>query len=103
MSNITGTVRAVPSTPTNPVIFNVDLPTANTEVSQNLGTNVKKIYIRCRGNARIQYAFTATESGIEWITIARGSVRDIADINYTGSIYLQASEDSQTVEIETWI
>jgi hypothetical protein len=89
--------------PTKPKIYSVSLPTANTEVAQLLSNGTKKLRIKALGNSRVQYAWNATESGTgPFWTIPRGGVEPIDGINYTGSIYLQASESGETVQIEEW-
>lgn len=109
MSNITGfaipaTPASPPAPPTTPKIYTVDLPTANTEVAQLLTSGTKKLRIEALGSARLQYAWTAGQSGGAgpfW-TIPRGGVVPIDGISYTGSIYLQSSEAGETVQIEEW-
>jgi hypothetical protein len=103
VSNITGTVRALPSLPTNPTIYNVSVPTANTEVSQALSNGTKKFSIRCRGNAKIQLSFASGDSGTTYVTIPAGVTYTEDSVSFTGSLYFQTSLPSQMIEIVEWV
>lgn len=88
---------------TTPTITNLSVPLANTEVSHILQTNLKKIIVRCRGLAKIQFAFTSTDSSTNFITIHPGSTYSEEGLNLTGkTLYLQTSLASQVVEILEW-
>lgn len=102
LANQTFRGSATLNPPTTSTIFNVSVPTANTEVSQTLPVGTKKIFIKCRGTAKIQYSFVVTESATKFITIPRGATQPIDGINFSGDIYFQTSEGSQVVEIEAW-
>lgn len=86
-----------------PTIYNLSVPLANTEVSQALPTNFKKLLVRCRGNARTQFSFTSGQSGTNYITIPMGSSYSADGLMVaSGTIYLQTSQASQTIEIIAW-
>jgi hypothetical protein len=102
VSTQTSRPQAVVETPTTPTVSNLSLPTANTEVSFLL-TSVKKLELRARGTARLQYAYALAGSGTIYVTIPRGKVERIDGINFTGTIYIQASEGPETVEITQWV
>lgn len=87
----------------NPTIYNLSAPAANTEVSQALPANTKKLLIRCRGNARVQFTFTSGQSGTNFVTISSGSMyaQDLLLLNSI-TLYLQTNLPSQTVEILVW-
>ena len=88
------------SSASTPTITNLSVPLANTEVSHALTASVKEIYLRVRGIANLQYAFTATESGTKFITVPKGAHHIIEGINITsGTLYVQCDKASQTVEI----
>jgi hypothetical protein len=88
---------------TTPVITNLSVPTANTEVSHVLQTNLKRIIVKCRGLGKIQLAFTATESSTKYITIHPGATYSEEGLNLSGqTLYLQTSLASQVVEILEW-
>lgn len=99
-SKVTST--ATISGATTPAIYNVSAPTANTEVSQALSSNTKQFMIKNRGNAKMQVAFTATESGSKYITVPPGSGLHCDTLDFSGTIYFQTDKNSQTVEILEW-
>lgn len=94
----TGTLQ----TPIVPTITNLSIPLAATEVPHVLQNEVQKIEIRARGSSRLQYSFVSGQSGTVFVTIPRGKSEKIEGINYTGTIYIQASEGSEIVEITEW-
>ena len=105
MSNATQTFRTTAEieSPGVPLIYNVSLPTANTEVSQLLSDNTKQILIRVRERAELKYAWVATQSGTNYITVSKNSARVISGVNLVGkTIYLQSPTPGVTVEIEEW-
>jgi len=90
-------------TASSPTIFNIAVPTADTEVSQALPVNFNKITIRARDLTRIQFSFIATESSINFITIPSGaSYSDDGVFCPSATLYLQTSLDSQVVEVLIW-
>lgn len=85
---------------TQHAITNLAVPTANTEVSHALSTDVKQVIIRCREYADIKIALTAAESGTKYFTIRRGCVLGLADIAFSAeTLYVQSPVASVTVEI----
>jgi len=104
VSNLGATFRgkAVVEAATSVTIYNKSIPTANTEVSQALATGTKRFTIKLRGIAKLQLAFVSTESGTKYITIHPGAVYSENDLNFGGTLYFQASRDSQTAEIIEW-
>lgn len=88
---------------TTPVITNIAVPTANTEQSYAFPSDTKKFIMRARGNARLQIAYIALQSGTNYITVAPGNVYEEIDLNITSTtIYFQSSKSSETVEILSW-
>ena len=85
---------------TTPKEYNVSIPLANTEVAQVLSNNVKKLSIWCEGTAKIEYYYSSGSAVT--LKIARGGLRVIDGLDFTGTIYLKASEGSQVVNIEEW-
>ncbi len=84
-------------------LYNVSVPTANTEVSQLLNDNTKQFIIKVRGGtATLQLAYTSTESGTTFITISRGSSLEVKDLDFSGTLFFQCDKVSQTVEIQEW-
>lgn len=88
---------------TTPTIFNLVVALANTEVSQALPANTKKILFRCRGAARIQFSFVSGQSGILYVTVPAGASysQDLLLLP-SATLYLQTSLPNQIVEILVW-
>lgn len=107
MANFGHTSRNVTTTfalPNSHKVYNITSPgTANTEFSQVLTGHVKKLIIRVRGLAKLQYTFTALESGTKFITVRAATVQAIDGVDIiSGTIYMQVNAISQVVEIEEW-
>lgn len=91
-------------TPTNPTLYTVSAPVAGTEYSQLLASNTKKFTILVKdGAAKLQFAYTAGQSGTNFFPVPVGCAYTVVDINYTGSIYFQTNKASQVVVIEVWV
>ena len=86
----------------NPTIYNKIVTTKDTEESQVLSTSVKKIMVKCRGNAQIQLSFATGDSDTKYITIPRGVVYTEDGLDFSGTIFFQTSVDTQVVEILVW-
>lgn len=100
-SVIAGSVSLESST--TPLITNLSLPTANTEVSHSLSSDLKQLMFRARNASKLQFAFTATESGTKFITVLPGVVYFEKDLDLSGkTLYVQANIASETVEILEW-
>lgn len=102
MGVVTSSIAQTSDLGSSPTIYNVSAPTANTEVSQALSTGVKSFLIRVRGNARLQLAFVATESGTKYITVPPGVSYHEDRLNFSGTLYFQTNKSAQTVEIIEW-
>lgn len=101
--NSDGSINVVANAGTTPTIYNVSVPTANTEVSQALPANTKKFTLRNRTNAECKVAFVATESGTNYVTIKRGAVLSEDNLNLAAiTLYFQCTAAGQTVEILAW-
>jgi len=91
------------SNATVPTITNYSVPTANTEVSHILQTNLKKITIRSRNSAKMQFAFVATESSTKYITVLPGVTYTEENLNLSGlTLYFQLNSAPGIVEILEW-
>lgn len=101
MSNVTTTIRGS-IVRTEPTIYNVSVPLANTEVSQTLSDNTKSFTIRVRGTCTLKFAFDSGQSGTNYITIYPGSSYSIEGLNFSGTLYFQTNKPSQVVEILEW-
>jgi len=89
---------------TTPTIFNTSVPLSNTEVSQALPANTKKIVIQVRNSAaKLQFAFASGASGTNYISVPRGAVYSVENVLVSSlTLYFQTDKPSQTVEILTW-
>ena len=90
------------SASSTPVIYNVSVPLAATEVSQALSANTKKFTIKVRGNSNLQLAFVVTESGTKFITVPRSASYSEDALGFSGTLFFQCDQPSQTVEIVEW-
>jgi len=99
-SSITGGVVSLEGAAL-PNIYNISAPTANTEVSQALNANVKKLVIAVRGGlAKAQFSFTATESGTNYFTIPVGCSLTLDGLKMAAStLYIQTDKNSQVIEV----
>lgn len=89
---------------TNPIVSNVPLTVASTEVDILLPNDCKKFFIRLRDSkAYLQLAYISGESGIEYLTINPGCFFSDSQLSVSGlHIYLQSPSASQIVELVTW-
>lgn len=89
---------------TNPTIYNLTLTLANTEYSQALAANTKQITVRCRGTGKLQIAFSAGDTSLNWITIPKGSNYSEQSLDLTGvTLYVQSDTAAQVAEIIQWV
>lgn len=104
MSNLTGTIRAKATIEagSNPVIYNVTCTLANTQYSQALNSGAKKITIRCRDIATLQFAFNSGDTNTLFMTIPHGCTFVEDELLFSGVIYFQASKANVIVEILEW-
>ena len=105
MSNATqfkvGTVQATISGATSERTTNLSAPVSNTEVSLLLSDNLKKIIIRSRNLAKIQYAFVSGNSSTNFVTIPGGASLSVDGLSFTGkTLYIQTDSSSNTIEIQ---
>lgn len=85
-------------TNTDPTIYNVSVLAA-TEVSQALPANTTKFLIRSRECGDIQFAYEATETATNFLTIPAGaSFEDDSFYKDSRTIYFQSSK-ADTIEI----
>ena len=87
-----------------PKIYNVSVPLANTEVSQALSDTTKKFTIKLRaGVGSLKFAFTATESASNYITVPPGCSYTDTDLQLSSkTIYFQSTRPTGVVEIIEW-
>lgn len=89
---------------TNPIISNVLLPTAATEVDILLPNDCKKFFVRLRdSHAYLQLSYVSGDSGITYLTINPGCFYSDSELAVSGlHLYLQSPSASQIVELVTW-
>jgi hypothetical protein len=104
LSTISATFRgkALVQAGTSPVITNVAIVAANTEVSHSLGASTKSFLIRVRGLARLQLSYTSGDSGTTFVTVPKGCNYSEGGIDFSGVLYFQTDKPTQTVEILEW-
>lgn len=84
-------------------IFNLSALAANTEYSQQLPDNTSKFYLKARGNAKLQFAFAAGESGTKFWTVFPGETYPVDGLKLSGkTIYVRSSKPNETVELLVW-
>lgn len=90
-------------------VYNVALTTQNTEYSQALPADVRRIRFQARGSVDIRYAFetgkVATPTA-PYMTLKSGQVYDWTALEgqFLGTItlYFAAGSNTQVAEVETW-
>lgn len=103
MSNQTQTARVKPIAATNPTIYNLSIPLANTEYAQVLNNSVKKILIRARNKAKLQFSFVSGDTGSLYVTIEPGAVFFEENLDLSNvTLYVQGSTAGNVVEILEW-
>lgn len=104
MSNQTQTARVKPIAATQTTIYNLSMPSANTEYSQSLSNSTKAILVKTRDRtARVQIAFVSGDTDLLYVTIEPGAVYFKENLDLTGAtIFVQANKSSQVCEIQEW-
>lgn len=88
---------------TTPVIVNPIATLANTEYSYAFPSNTKRIVIRARGNAKLQLAFAAGQSGTLYYTVAPGSSYEEIGLNVASlTVYFTSNKAGEVIEILSW-
>ena len=86
-----------------PIVQNVSLPIASTEVTHVLPTNTRRYMLHNRGPGTIKLAFTALASGTTFFTIHRWAFVTNGLIGSgTITLYLQSPVAGTVAEIESW-
>lgn len=88
-----------------PTILNISIPTANIEQSTTFPASTKKIFFQLEGNAKLQYSFTAAQSGTNYITIPSGGAFEIEGLKLSSTLtlYFQASRNNQILQVLYWV
>ena len=87
----------------DPIVENVSIPLADTEVSHALPTGTKRFLLKLRGVAILKLAYSSGNSGTTFITLyGRTFYREERIGSATTTLYMQSPTASQTVEIVSW-
>ena len=96
----TQTPRAKLITSQNAPITNLSIPLANTEYSLALQNSLKKVIIRCRGDAKLQLTFVSGETNTKYFTIEKNNSLELSDLDLSSTtLYVRSDKASQIVEI----
>lgn len=89
---------------TNPLISNVLLNIAATEVGILLPAGCKQFLIRLRDAlSKLQISYESGASGTTYLTLSPGCFYSDSDLSITGiTLYVQSPSASQVVELVTW-
>ncbi len=84
-----------------PTIYNVTLANANSEYSQALPADCRKVQISARAaGGDIKLAFVANDSGVNFVTIPVGQTYSVENIYLEGAtLYMQTPTPGVVVEI----
>ncbi len=88
-----------------PTVTNLSMPTAGTEYSFSIPAGSVYCEFISRECGKIQFAFTATESGTNFRTVWPGAEYqiDLLDAgNAAITVYVQSTKANDTLEIVTW-
>lgn len=87
----------------DPIVENVSIPLADTEVSHVLPTGTKRFLIKLRDAAIMKLSYAVGTSGTVFLTIPKNCFYSEERIGAgTTTLYLQSPTASQTVEISSW-
>lgn len=92
---------------TTPTLYNVTMTAANTEYSQALPANTKKIKFRCQDvgfDVRTAYETGKVAAPTSpWSLLAAGEVETVDDLNLTGkTLYFSCVAAGKVMEITCW-
>lgn len=89
------------------IVYNVTMTLANTEYSQALPANTRKLSFQCRTGYDIRFAFTTGKvagSVSPFATIKSGGAYDEKDLNLTGeTLYLASSQADVIIEVVCYV
>lgn len=84
---------------TTVTIFNLNIPTANIEVSQIMPVNTKGFLVRSRNRSTLKIAYNLGDTNTQYLTLKPGAVYDDKNYYSTLTVYFQSSANGETVEI----
>ena len=101
-SGSTGTPAELASTP---LIQNVPITDANSEMIISIPNGTKKILLKVRDySASLKISYTPGESGTNYISVIRGNSYSENNISISGNkIYIQSTKPNVVVECLTWV
>lgn len=82
-----------------PLITNLAVTPANTEVSHSLQNGLKLLTLRNRSKKQTKVAFAVTESGTNYVTLEAGASWTISPIDFTSKALYVQSPAVSTLEI----
>jgi len=87
-----------------PSITNTTLGASGTETGIALPAGTKRFKLRARGIAKLQLAYTATESGTTFWTVMPGACyfEDFIDDGSSHTVYVQSNKTGTVVELVSW-
>ena len=86
-------------------IYNKTMTLANTEYSQALSADCKKVLIKERsGGSDVKLAYAVGTSGSVYITVPASSSKSLEGIQLRGlTLYFQCPDAGKVLEIEEWL
>lgn len=101
--SISGTISVAVDSADTPTIYNLDVPNPNTEYSQVLPNNTKKLLIKSRiHNATLQFSFENGESATNFITVPFGTFYESDGLLLVEKTLYVQSTKATTIEILAW-
>lgn len=110
-STVKGSKRTLDVTVSNngvaslPYVSNVSMPSANTEYSFTLMANTKQLTFKTRQSSLLKFTFQAGESATTYISVSPGSSYTLQGIDpsTTITLYFQSPNNSETLELISWV
>ena len=90
---------------TAPVIQNIPVQAANTELPISIPANTGRLFLKVRGGlASLQLAWEANQSGTVFLSIGPGGhyYEDGLDLSLARNLYLRCSRAGVTIEVLSW-
>lgn len=88
-----------------PYIYNVDMPTANTQYALAIPVNTKFIQVQCRDATELRMAFvTGKVAGtVDILTVKANQAQQFTDLKMAaGSLYLGCGTTLKVAEVIMW-
>lgn len=103
-SSLAGQLDVSGLTATTPIVANVSIPIANTEVSYALPSSTKFFKIQNRSNGLMKLAYSVGTSGTTYWTLFPGQQYCENNIASSASLtlYFQSPQAAQLLEVISW-